>query len=95
MRCQPARAAAASMLCALLVAATPVISLVEFASTANAQTLTAPDAPRKWMPRDGRKSRASAHVKSCSNYGAGFVNVAGTDACVKIGGWVTIEGTAR
>ena len=28
-------------------------------------------------------------------FGAGFVNVPGTDACIKIGGNVTVEGTAK
>jgi hypothetical protein len=34
-------------------------------------------------------------MKSCSLYGAGFVNVPGTDACIKIGGYVTVEGTTK
>jgi hypothetical protein len=38
-----------------------------------------------------RKAPA-ARAKSCSIYGAGFVNVPGSDACIKIGGSVTIEG---
>jgi hypothetical protein len=33
-------------------------------------------------------------MKSCSLFGAGFVNVPGT-ACIKIGGYVTVEGTAK
>jgi len=39
------------------------------------------------------KPHTSAHVKSCSAYGAGFVNIPGTDACIKIGGSVTVEST--
>jgi hypothetical protein len=31
----------------------------------------------------------------CSAFGAGFVQVPGTDTCVKIGGYVTIDGTVN
>jgi hypothetical protein len=34
-------------------------------------------------------------MKSCSIYGAGFVQVPGSDACIKIGGSVSVEGAAR
>jgi hypothetical protein len=30
-------------------------------------------------------------TKNCSAYGAGFVNVPGTDLCVKIGGWARAQ----
>jgi hypothetical protein len=32
-------------------------------------------------------------VKSCSAYGAGYVNISGTDACVKVGGSMTVGGS--
>ena len=95
MRCRPICAAAASILCAVAVIAAPAIALIASASAAQGQSLTAPDAPRQWSPPGARKSRTSAHVKSCSSYGAGFVNIPGTDSCVKVGGWVTLEGTTR
>jgi hypothetical protein len=65
------------------------------ASSTFAQTLTDPNPPAKWSPpRAAAKSPSAANVKSCSAYGAGFVKVPGSDVCVKIGGWVSIEGSA-
>jgi len=69
------------------------------ASGANAQTLADPAPPAKRAPppkaEKTDKSPHAARVKSCSGFGPGFVNVPGTDACVKIGGWVTVEGSAQ
>lgn len=67
------------------------------AADAAAQTLTNPNPPPKWSaPQHAAKSRTAAQTKkSCKEFGAGFVAVAGTDACVKIGGWVTMEGGTR
>jgi hypothetical protein len=62
---------------------------------AKAQTLTQPNPPNKPSPPPRKKSRTTAHEESCNTFGAGFVKVPGTDACVKIGGWVTMDGTAR
>jgi len=65
-------------------------------SGALAQTLTQPNPPARWTPpRRIAKSRPSAHVKSCAAFGAGFVAIPGSDACVRIGGWVSVEGTGR
>jgi hypothetical protein len=72
------------------------IALILFAGfAANAQTLTNPNPQTTWQPHAAAKSPASTHVKSCAAYGAGFVNVPGTDACVKIGGYVSGEVTSR
>jgi hypothetical protein len=60
-----------------------------------AQTLTDPNPPARSTPPASAKARAAEAVKRCSAYGPGFVNVPGTDACVKVGGWVTIEGGTR
>jgi len=66
------------------------------ATGAVAQTLADPAPPTKWSPPSkAAKSPQAAHVKACSAFGPGFINVPGTDACVKIGGWVTVEGSAR
>jgi len=65
-------------------------------SGALAQTLTQPNPPARWTPpRRIAKPRPSAHVKSCAAFGAGFVAIPGSDACVRIGGWVSVEGTGR
>lgn len=94
-----ARSAARSMLCATAAMtrfALTTLALGAFVvSGALAQTLTDPNPPAKWSPpRTIAKSRPTAPQKSCSGYGAGFVKVPGTDTCVKIGGWVTVEGSA-
>jgi hypothetical protein len=64
---------------------------------AAAQTLADPNPPSKWpAPHGAAKSHTSAQTKkSCKQFGAGFVNVPGTDTCVKIGGFVTVEGGSR
>jgi hypothetical protein len=65
-----------------------------FSSAALGQTLTEPGPPAKWSPPPvTAKAQPDRRAKSCRAYGAGFVNVPGTDACVKVGGWVTIEGS--
>jgi hypothetical protein len=74
-----------------------VLLMVLAVADAAAQTLTNPNAPPKWSaPQGGARSHTTAQTKkSCKEFGAGFVNVPGTDACVKIGGFVTVEGSAR
>jgi hypothetical protein len=58
-----------------------------------AQTLTQPNPQTKTPPpRVTTKSRPTGHVKTCDAYGAGFRNIPGTDACIKIGGSVTVDG---
>ena len=60
-----------------------------------AQTLTQPYPQTKpSAPAIAEKSKPGENVKSCSTFGAGFVKIPGTDACVKIGGSVTLDGTA-
>ena len=57
-----------------------------------AQTLTQPNPQTKTPPAAATtKSRAAGHVKTCDAYGAGFRNIPGTDACLKIGGGVTVD----
>jgi hypothetical protein len=77
---------------AAIVAASVVLAL---ASAAGAQTLSEPAPKPKWTPPpNAAKSHAAApaaRVKTCAAYGAGFAQVPGTDACIKIGGFV--EGT--
>jgi hypothetical protein len=62
----------------------------------DAQTLTGPNAQPKSLPQPvAAKSPSVARIKTCSTFGAGFVQIPGSDTCVKIGGFVTMEGTAR
>ncbi len=80
---------------ALVTAVT--ISAAVIAPCVMAQTLTQPNGPTKPSPPPpSKKPRATAHhEESCGAFGAGFVKVPGTDACMKVGGWVTMEGTSR
>ena len=89
--CAPARPILRTV---AVVAATAMLAVVVAAGVV-AQTLTEPNSQIKSSPPPvAAKSRPAGRVKSCSAFGAGFVNVPGTDACIKIGGSVTIEGTA-
>jgi hypothetical protein len=79
-----------------LLAAAAALLMGLTASNAAAQTLTNPNAPKWSPPRPAAKRHEAAQPKkSCKQFGAGFVTVAGTDTCVKIGGWVTVEGGTR
>jgi hypothetical protein len=63
--------------------------------SALAQTLTDPNPPAKWTPpHAAAKSPSAASAKPCIGYGAGFVQVPGTSTCIKVGGWVSVEGAA-
>ncbi len=79
----------------LRVAAAAVMMLTAVSATsAFAQTLTDPNPPAKWPQPHAAKPPAVATTKPCPAYGAGFVQVAGTGTCIKIGGWVSVEGSA-
>jgi hypothetical protein len=60
-------------------------------TAALAQTLTEPN-PHTKISSPHAKSLPTARMKSCSLYGAGFVNVRSTDACIKVGGYVSTIG---
>jgi len=53
-----------------------------------AQTLADPNPPPKAAPPAAPKAAPAKHVKSCAAFGAGFVQMPGTDACIKVGGFV-------
>jgi Porin subfamily len=67
--------------------------VVTLGDGANAQTLTDPSPQHAPSRPNAANPDIKAKVKSCGAYGAGFVNVPGTDACVKIGGSVTVGAT--
>lgn len=69
-----------------------VTATVLYVAAAFAQTPTNP-APKPAPLPAPAKSLVRERVKTCSAYGAGFVQLAGTDACVKIGGGVTMDAT--
>ena len=85
---------ARSVLGVIAVAVITVLPAGLPGSGALAQTLTDPNPLPKWTPPASAKAKPAAAAKRCSAFGAGFVNVPGTDACVKVGGWVTVEGGA-
>lgn len=68
------------------------VALAAAVSLGIAQTLTQPK-PQTNTPPPAvtTKSRPAGHVKTCEAYGAGFRNIPGTDACIKIGGSVTVD----
>ncbi len=74
---------------AIVMAITLTVTLGKGTS---AQTLIDPGSQAAHLrPPLAAKPRKSTNVKSCSEYGAGFVNLPGTGACIKIGGSVTVE----
>ncbi|MBO0716732.1 MAG: porin [Rhizobiales bacterium] len=74
-----------------------LITLSEAASSGvTAQTLIEPNAkPKLSRPPGSAKQQPALRTKSCSTFGAGFVQIPGTDTCVKIGGFVTMEGAVN
>ena len=66
-------------------------ALTILASPGAAQTLTQPNPQTKAPPPAAATKSRPGHVKTCDAYGAGFRNIPGTDACLKIGGGVTVD----
>jgi hypothetical protein len=73
-------------------------SMAFFAATAatmammavvTAQTLTNPN-PKTHAPA-ALSQQGKQHIKPCPAYGAGFMQVPGSDLCIKIGGYVQYE----
>jgi len=79
----------------IALAAVVIISAAVIAPRTMAQTLTKSNATTKASPPSGRKPRATADQEFCSVFGHGFIRVPGTDACVRIGAGVTVEGGNR
>jgi hypothetical protein len=83
-----------SLLRIVAVAAATTMLAVVLGSGVAAQTLTDPNSQAKQSPPPvNAKPAPAARVKACSAYGPGFINMPGTDACMKIGGFVRMEGT--
>jgi len=71
-----------------LQAATVLIATLSATVTAEAQTLRDPN-PKPRAP--AASSQQSKPVKPCPAYGPGFVQVPGSDLCIKIGGAVQVD----
>jgi hypothetical protein len=80
-----------TVFCARVLALT-IGSVVAVNSGVVAQTLIEPNSKPKSQPSGLAKSQPAPRKKSCSAFGAGFVQIPGTETCVKIGGYVTTEG---
>jgi hypothetical protein len=88
------RAGALTIVGRLALIATAIATVGLFAFSISAQTLTDPNPRPGWSPpRTSAKAKPTARLKACPSYGPGFVQLPGTDTCVKIGGWVTVEGS--
>lgn len=79
-----------------------IVVLIAFSacSGASAQTLLEPNPklePKAKVsePPASAKPQSGLRIKSCSAFGAGFVQLPGTDTCVKVGGFVTMESTVN
>jgi hypothetical protein len=81
------------------VAAIAILAVAAVGARAIAQT--SPTKPARKLDADlfatpeAAKKDPAKPAKSCSIYGDGFVNVPGTDTCVKIGGSVRYETGGR
>jgi Porin subfamily len=83
---------------AVMMATTILAAVV--ASGVVAQTPPSPTAaptaqPKSFPSPAVAKTAPVKQVKSCSIYGEGFVNVPGTDTCIKLGGYVRSDAAAK
>jgi hypothetical protein len=78
-------------LAAAAIMATPVMLPAITSTGVEAQTLTSPTPAPKTNPLHPGTTK-SQPTKACRTFGPGFVQVPGTEICVKIGSFVTVEG---
>ncbi len=88
--------------CIVLRAAIVLVIALSASSLASAQTLLEPNPKlesntnaKLSQPRASAKQQSGLRTKSCSAFGAWFVQLPGTDTCVKVGGFVTMESTVN
>jgi len=75
-----------------IAAATTMLAFV-VAPSVVAQTITEPNTHIKSSPPPATaKSLPTGRARSCSMYGAGFVYVPATETCIKLGGYMRIDG---
>ena len=95
MRCMDHWLACWTIFRAIAAAMTVMVAVVA-ASGVCAQTLIEPNSkPKLSQPSGPAKSKLVRRTKSCSAFGAGFVQIPGTDTCVKIGGYISTEGAVN
>ena len=81
-------------------AAVATLLIAVATSDVPAQTSSSPPAtpriqPDSFTTPSSTKNAPVKRAKSCDSYGDGFVNVPGTDTCVKINGYVRSEAGGR
>lgn len=93
MACRPGRRVLHGGSCLAAIAVLTVMA----GESIVAQTLIGPNSQSKSFPPalTAKKPPSAQRVNPCSTYGAGFVQIPGSDACVKIGGSVTVEGATH
>ena len=73
-------------------AAAVALMAVSVTSSVVAQTLTEPSPTTKSSGRGAiAQPPARERATACATYGAGFVQMPGSDACIKLGGYVTMQ----
>jgi hypothetical protein len=83
---------AIAVLIVLIPAASP---LAQNRSTASKPEPATGKPASKTQPVAIPSAQGHTRAKACAEYGAGFVPIAGTGTCVKIGGYVRMQDTAR
>ena len=82
----------AIMVAATIIAAAATSGVV--AQTPPSPTGTPKAPPRSFATPDVTKTAPVKQTRSCSSYGEGFVNVPGTDTCIKAGGYMRTDAGA-
>ena len=85
---QPLQGGMRNVLVAILVSLVPASAAL--AESNRVQSPGKPAATSRQLPLKG-----AAATNACAAYGAGFVRVAGSETCVRVGGAVSVEAGAR
>ena len=83
---------------AILIALIPQAALAQSMPAINSPGINGPTSSKpatKPQPAATPKAQPEKRAKSCEEYGAGFKPIEGTGTCVKIGGYVRMQGSAR
>jgi hypothetical protein len=75
------------------VFAAVIVQAIAAGASLHAQTLTNPNPPTRAPPTTALPE--NKQPKPCPAYGPGFVQIPGSDVCVKIGGAVQVQGSTH
>jgi hypothetical protein len=78
----------------MIVIAVLVVLLPGASALAQNQPATSKSASNP-QPAAAPKAQPDKRAKACEEYGAGFKPIDGTGTCVKIGGYVRMQGSVR